>query len=155
MVVRGPITLEDEEREGRNERASTFLLFGFALIFGLVVAIVPSFVYKATAKREHPERWYQEAWCMQRGGQTEFVLPNNTRVDCLLESHAVEFDFASKWAESLGQSLHYGMWTGRRSGIVLIIEDVARDAKYIERCQHTIEHYGLPITLWTMEKPAE
>ena len=28
----------------------------------------------ATAAGDHPERWYQERWCGERGGETEVVL---------------------------------------------------------------------------------
>jgi hypothetical protein len=46
----------------------------------------------------HPERWYQEQWCEAMGGQTEVVLPDKTRVDCLTDEYAIEVDFAPKWA---------------------------------------------------------
>jgi hypothetical protein len=45
------------------------------------------------AKREHPEKWYQEKWCEANKGQVEVVLPNGTRCDCLTDTHAIEFDF--------------------------------------------------------------
>lgn len=34
----------------------------------------------------------------------EYKNHDKTRVDCLTETHAVEFDFAKKWAESSGAS---------------------------------------------------
>ena len=37
--------------------------------------------------------------------------------------HAVEFDFANKWAESIGQALHYQYMTGKKAMVVLILED--------------------------------
>ena len=53
------------------------------------------------AKREHPEKWYQERWCRERGGQIEVVLPDKTRCDCVTVTHAIEFDFGSNWAEAI------------------------------------------------------
>ena len=145
-------TPEQLWREATRYHRRAVLFAILAIVFSLL-SIFLSFVNKANAAREHPEKWYQEAWCKQRGGEVEFVLPNKTRCDCLLSDYAIEFDFAGKWAEALGQSLHYGMWTGRRAGIVLIVEDAEKDAKYVTRCLHTIQHYGLPIEVWTMEVP--
>jgi hypothetical protein len=39
------------------------------------------------------EKWYQERWCREHGGQVEVVLPDQTRRDCVTETHAIEFDF--------------------------------------------------------------
>ncbi len=55
------------------------------------------------AKRENPEKWYQEQWCTEQGGQVEVVLSDKTRCDCATETHAIEFDFANNWAEAVGQ----------------------------------------------------
>lgn len=72
---------------------------------------------------------------------------DGTRCDCLTKTHAVEFDIASKWAESIGQALLYGAHTGKRCGIVLILEKDT-DTRYLERLNHVIEAYGLPVDVW-------
>lgn len=41
----------------------------------------------------------------------EYRLSDNTRVDCMTDTLAVEFDFANKWAECIGQALYYGKQT--------------------------------------------
>lgn len=74
------------------------------------------------APRLHLEKVYQKAWCDKAKGQMEFLLRDGTRVDCLTKNYAVEFDFAEKWAEAVGQSLHYARLTGEDPAIVLIIE---------------------------------
>ena len=102
------------------------------------------------AKRMYNEAYYQELWCTEQKGQMEYVLPDFTRVDCLTEDHAIEFDFANKWAESIGQALHYGMMTGKKPGIVLIIEK-PKHFVYYNRIVPLCEKYG--ITLWTMKSP--
>ena len=61
----------------------------------------------ACAKHEYNEHYYQNIWCREHNGITEYILADKTRVDCLTKDMAVEFDFASKWAESVGQSLYY------------------------------------------------
>ena len=93
------------------------------------------------AKRLHPERWYQEQWC---DGQIEVVLADNTRVDCLTDDVAWEFDFADKWAEAIGQSLHYGAMTDRQAGIVMIVESL-EDLRYANRLLSVIHAHYLDI----------
>jgi len=103
------------------------------------------------AKRLHYEKWYQEQWCADHGGKTEVVLPDRTRCDCLTDTHAIEFDFGNKWAEAIGQSLYYGLQTGKKAGVVLILEHI-KDRKYWIRLNSTIQHYNLPIDTWVIEK---
>ena len=74
------------------------------------------------AKREHPEKWYQEQWCEENKGQIEVSLPDGTRCDCVTDTHAIEFDFGKNWAEAIGQSSYYALQTKKRPGIVLILE---------------------------------
>jgi len=101
------------------------------------------------AARLHPESWYQRLWCRKQGGQLEARLPDDTRCDCLTATHAVEFDFGSKWAEAIGQALYYSLQTGKRAGIVLILEKET-DYKYWLRLNTTIQHFQLPIDTWIM-----
>ena len=77
----------------------------------------------ANAKHLHPEKYYQKIWCENHSGKQEVILPDYTRIDCLTSTHAIEFDFATKWAEAIGQSLHYSNMTNKKAGIVLIIEN--------------------------------
>lgn len=98
----------------------------------------------ALAEREHPKSWYQERWCEPYGGQMEVVLPDRTRCDCLFETHAVEFDFADKWAEAIGQSLYYAFQTEKRAGIILIMES-EDDCIYWNRLISVIDYFNLPI----------
>lgn len=114
----------------------------------LKIGIVLCLLWAATAqaKNVHKEKWYQEQWCRDRG-QVEVVLPDQTRCDCLTSTHAIEFDFGKKWAEAIGQSLYYSLQTGKRAGIVLIIETES-DRKFWIRLNSTVEHFNLPIDTW-------
>ena len=94
-----------------------------------------------------PERYYQNTYCK---GIKEHVLPDRTRVDCLTDTHAIEYDFGKKWAEAIGQSLGYAFATNKRAGIVLILES-KKDRKYWIKLNSIIDHYGLPIDTWTLE----
>jgi len=88
--------------------------FLFAALFALPVS--------HAAKRLNHEKYYQQRWCDAQSGRAEVVLPDRTRVDCITDQYAVEVDFANKWAESIGQSLHYGRMTGKPPAVLLIIE---------------------------------
>ncbi len=102
----------------------------------------------ADAKRLRPEKSYQEQWCKDRG-QVEVILSDKTRCDCLTGANAVELDFGSKWAEAIGQSLYYALQTGKKAGVVLILEKKG-DRKYWIRLNSTIEHFKLPIDTWAI-----
>lgn len=101
------------------------------------------------AQAGKPERWYQEAWC-KGVGVTEYRLSDGARVDCLTDSHAIEFDFDKKWAEAIGQALYYATKTHKKAGIVLI---VGKDGqRYVARLRQTIQGFNLPIDVWVMHK---
>ncbi len=76
----------------------------------------------------------------------EVILPDKARIDCVTQTHAIEFDFAPKWAESIGQSLYYAQALKKSAGIVLIIEDKIKDQKYINRVKAIAQNQG--ISLW-------
>lgn len=104
----------------------------------------------ALAKRLRPEQWYRNQWCQEHDGKIEVVLSDRTRCDCLTPTHSVEVDFGGKWAEAVGQSLHYARLTGKRAGIVLILES-RKDRKYWARLKKLIQYYKLPIDMWTIK----
>lgn len=104
----------------------------------------------ALAAHTHPEKWYQEKWCADQKGEAEVRLPDATRVDCITTGSAIEFDFAHKWYEAVGQALYYGTKTGKRPGVVLILES-QKDRTYFKRMNDTINHYKLPIDTWEMD----
>jgi hypothetical protein len=116
----------------------------------IIVFLLPSLL---SAKREHPEKWYQEQWCEKHNGQVELTMPDGTRCDYVTDTHAIEFDFGSKWAEAIGQSAYYSLQTEKKPGIVLILETM-KDRKYWIRLSTTIEHYNLPIDTWNVGNAA-
>ncbi|NIP61766.1 MAG: hypothetical protein GWN01_02580 [Nitrosopumilaceae archaeon] len=93
----------------------------------------------ASAGQRTPERFYQLHWCKEHNGTAETRLEDGTRVDCLTNSYAIEFDFAYKWAEAVGQVAHYAIMTNRNPGIVLILED-KNDLRYIIRLLNATRH---------------
>ncbi len=105
---------------------------------------------RAEAAHSYPEKYYQNQWCSKWGGRAEYLLADKTRVDCLTKSYAVEFDFAPKWAEAVGQSLYYSKMTGKQAAIVLILEKES-DFKYFARAKYLAEDNN--IQLWYMKSP--
>ena len=116
----------------------------------LLTIMLMSMPVYAQAARLFNEASYQEEWCKKCNGQSEYELSDFTRVDCLTTNYAVEFDFAKKWAEAVGQSLHYGIMTGKKPAIVLIIER-PKDFIYYNRLKVICKKYG--ITLWYIKGP--
>lgn len=118
------------------------MLKRFIILSAIVITayqVVHAFEYGYTStgykfvKHAHSETSYQHAWCSAHNGIEEYKNKDLTRVDCLTASHAVEFDFANKWAESIGQALHYQLMTGKKAMVVLILEDPKTQMVYYNR----------------------
>ncbi len=104
----------------------------FAKSLFLIIILYSSF-NNSLAANIHKEAVYQTKWCQEMNGTKEYKLEDKTRVDCLTQTHAIEFDFAKKVYESIGQALYYGIMTNRKPGIVIIVENPFNDTKYINR----------------------
>ncbi len=79
----------------------------------------------------------------------EVVLDDGTRCDLMSPAFAIECEWSDKFAESIGQALHYSIKTGKQPGIVLIRRTETSEelhARYLERCRAVCERHG--ITLW-------
>lgn len=63
---------------------------------------------------------YVNHYCQQWQGQIEYRLPDQTRIDCLTETQAIEFDRCKKWAEGIGQAMYYSKMTGKAPTVALI-----------------------------------
>jgi hypothetical protein len=117
----------------------------------LLLFIISLTILPAAAKRLHSEAEYQAFWCDKRGGLKEYVLPDKTRVDCLLPNMAVEFDFANKWAECVGQAIYYGRMTGKQPACVLIMERGDKDIKYLKRLRKAAYKKGVNMRTFTIK----
>lgn len=112
----------------------TFLLM-FTGLYYLGLSYVPLELYDTqTMTPDMPEHFYVDNWCKMEFGRKEAVLWDMTRVDCLTKDYAVEFDFAKKWAESVGQSLYYAELTHKKPAVVLILKNWA-DLRYVKRVE--------------------
>ncbi len=110
-----------------------FLMFTGVYYLGL--NYVPQKWYEEqTMMPNQVESYYVNQWCTPDFGRKEAILWDMTRVDCLTKDYAIEFDFAKKWAESIGQSLYYSKLTGKPPAVVLILTSPA-DYKYVKRIE--------------------
>ena len=118
-------------------------IFGFVFSLALLASgllylglnFVPKSLYgMQSMKSGEVEAYYVDQWCTPSFGKKEFRLWDATRVDCLTKDYAIEFDFAKKWAESVGQSLYYAKMTGKKPAVVLILTDIS-DMKYVKRVE--------------------
>ena len=75
------------------------------------------------------------------------VLGDRTRCDIVTATHAIEVDFADKWAEAIGQSLSYGLNLNLKPAIVLIMEQ-ENDERHFIRINTIIKHYQLNIEVF-------
>lgn len=89
------------------------------------------------------EKDYQEEHCKHK---IEYRLPDKTRIDCLEPLYATEYDFANKWAESIGQSLFYALMTNKKPKVV-IIKRYKKDDKYIKRLKLVTDRYNIKVEI--------
>ena len=87
----------------------------------------------------YKEKDYQHIWCKQ----------NN----CLTQTHAIEFDFEKKWAECIGQALHYGIQTGKKPKCILILRGNQLENKriYFQRIKTISKKYNFEVEYITDE----
>ena len=104
-----------------------FGLFGI-FIFSQDSSVVKEF-YKPQKSSHLTESDYVNMYC---DGKIEYILPDRTRVDCLTDEYAIEYDWAKKWAESIGQALYYSKMTGKKPAVAIIIKN-PYEKVYIER----------------------
>ena len=110
----------------------------------LILVISLLFLGCSHTTEKYNERHYQTILCDDLGGKMEYVLKDKTRVDCLTNEYAIEVDFAKKWAESIGQSLHYAHMTDRQPAVAIIM-DKAKDERYFKRLNALAEKYDIKI----------
>jgi hypothetical protein len=107
---------------------------------------------------DHPvhlkESDYQNAWIKTRGGHGEVRMRDGTRADIITASHAIEVDFAEKWAESIGQSLHYAGLRRLKAGVLLIVDE-EDDVRYLKRWQTVVADNHLAIDLFLISPEFE
>ena len=134
-----------------NTTMKKLIISGIMLACGLSVSASP-FDYRYSSHwkyvyHPHNESSYQHAWCSAHNGIEEYENTDKTRVDCLTDTYAVEFDFANKYYEAIGQALHYGIMTGKKPKVVLILDSkyFNQQMRYYERIKRIGEVYKIDV----------
>jgi len=130
----------------------------------LILAILLLLPSVAGAGHLYKERAYQWPWCKYIGGRVEVPFQSEgetiARIDCVTRTHAIEVDYAEKWQEAVGQAIFYSILTGKKPGILLIIEKES-DWRYYDRLGRVVEKYDIdvwfisPMLLETIENDKE
>ena len=127
-----------KKKVSSNKKIVSFLITFLMMVTGIYyygLNYVPQKWYDVqTMMPEQSEAYYVNQWCTPDFGRREAVLWDLTRVDCLAKDYAIEFDFAKKWAEAIGQSLYYSTMTGKKPAIALILTSLT-DYKYVKRIE--------------------
>ena len=114
------------------------------LIFILGMLLIATALFSQTRESE---KYYQLAFADIMDGTTEIVLSDRTRVDVMTDTHVFEVDFGEKWAESIGQSLHYQGMTGKQAGVLLVI-DGDKEERFLNRLMGVAAKHGIDVWVW-------
>ena len=112
----------------------TFLMMATGIYYYGLNYVPQKWYETQTMMPNQNEAYYVNQWCTSDFGRKEAILWDMTRVDCLAKDYAIEFDFAKKWAESIGQSLYYSKMTGKKPAVVLILTSLT-DYKFVKRVE--------------------
>jgi hypothetical protein len=136
----------------------------------VVIATVVAATLPLLAVAQASDAAMQARFCA--GLSIEITLPDDTRADCISNTHAIEVEFSKYWATALGQVLHYSLWTEeiaaapadfapwsrlidspRKAGIILVCRK-AQDTctGHYVRLFRIIEHFRLQVTIWDCDE---
>jgi hypothetical protein len=123
------------------------------LLIFLIVMVMPA---RSDAKnllddllQREIREYRQDRWCYDHGGQARTVLEDQTRIECLTGTHAIKFGVGTDWADALGKALYYGLKSGKKPGVVLILKN-EEDNEYWLKLNATIEYFKLPVETWKL-----
>jgi len=114
----------------------------------LLLIMLVLFSVSAFSQTRQRESYYQQKFAAIVNGETEVILEDRTRVDIVTDTHVIEVDFAEKWAESIGQALHYeGMLNNKQAGVLLVL-DLDREERFLDRLVGVAAKHGIDVWIW-------
>jgi hypothetical protein len=99
----------------------------------------------ATAHEPEWSKYLSWKW----NGEAEHRTVDGSRVDVLTDDMAWEVEWCKKWKESIGQALFYGVVTGRKPGVVLLLRRKPSEAVYFLRAAIACREAGIELRTWT------
>lgn len=115
----------------------------------LVIIVLAAALNLSKAEGKKNEAFYRDAWAKANGGTTEVQMGDKTRCDIVTKTHAIEVEWANKWAEGIGQALWYSFQTNKKAGIVIIMSS-EKDKKHLMRLRSLIAGKNLNIDVWVV-----
>ena len=96
-----------------------------------IVALCAAMAGHSTAAKRH-ERAHSDAWCANEGGKSQARLIDGSRVDCLTDEYAIEFDFGKTGSayRCTGQAMYYAKVSGRLPMCILIQQEGISDERF-------------------------
>ena len=88
-----------------------------------MMVAVPAF-----AKSLKNEAEYKKEWCAKYNGEVDYKTHDKTTVDCITDTHAIEFEYGKNWNPAIRKSRQQSMSVGKTPGVVLILEN-SKDKK--------------------------
>ena len=114
------------------------------ILFLIVLLLFSVTMFSQTKQRES---YYQKEFAKAIDGEIEYVLEDRTRVDVLTDEYTIEVDFAYKWAESIGQSLHYAKMLDKKAGVLLVVNG-DEDHRFVMRLMGVAIKYNITVWIW-------
>ena len=125
------------------------------IIAPLLLIAIASANLQPKPKKVYPsENEWTKANAKRYKGDSTVVLWDLTRPDIVTETHAIEVDWASKYAEAIGQSLYCGIQTDQKPGIILLVKDRKSEMKYVYRCQVVASKHGIKVWIENVKPKA-
>jgi len=84
-------------------------------------------------------------------GEQDYLLQDQTRVDCMTEEMAVEFEFADNWKRALGPALHASSRTGKAAAIAMILRRESDEA-YVKELMAVKKNFGLELKIFQVKE---
>lgn len=112
------------------------------LIWLVVLICFPAATCLADWTERQAVEQVAEAWGVPPE-QREVRLWDGTRADLVHEGVAWEAERAGKWQEGIGQAKHYALHLRLRSGLLLLVEDPAREWRDIARAAYVAGSLGI------------
>ena len=91
----------------------------------------------------HEAEWVSAA-ATRLAGHPEFSISNG-RVDVVTDRFAIEIDWAAKWHEGIGQSLHYADATGLRAALGLIVDGGESALRHVRAADDVASSRGIKV----------
>ena len=114
------------------------------ITFICMMVAVPTF-----AKSLKNEAEYKKEWCAKYNGAVDYKTQDKTTVDCITDTHAIEFEYGKNWNPAIRKSRQLSMSVGKTPGVVLILEN-SKDEKYLYKLREINEKRRLGIKIWTV-----